>query len=44
MVETKDGLKPDPKFSFDLQLPKNFKPKNMDGEVENFFTAGRSAK
>ncbi len=37
MVETKDGLKPDPKFCFDLQYPKNFKPKNMDGKVETFY-------
>ena len=30
------GLKPDVLFCYDLELPKDFRPQNTDGEVEEF--------
>lgn len=36
MHETEDGLKPDEMFSFDLELPEDFVPEPVDGEVERF--------
>ncbi len=35
-LETEYGLRDDLLFSFDLELPPDFKPTNCDGEVENF--------
>ena len=35
-LETEYGLRDDLIFSFDLELPPDFKPKNCDGEVEDF--------
>jgi isopentenyldiphosphate isomerase len=31
-----DGVKPDQQFSYDLELPAEFTPRNTDGEVESF--------
>ncbi|MBF0334149.1 MAG: DUF4743 domain-containing protein [Alphaproteobacteria bacterium] len=30
------GLKPDTQFCYDLELPEDFQPKNLDGEMEEF--------
>ena len=30
------GLKPDVLFCYDLELPRDFRPQNTDGEVEEF--------
>jgi hypothetical protein len=32
-----EGLRDDTLFNFDLELPKDFQPKNTDGEVEAFY-------
>ena len=34
--ETRNGLKPDVLYCFDLELPADFVPSNTDGEVEEF--------
>lgn len=34
--ESRDGLKPDVQFCFDLELPEDFTPVNQDGEVHEF--------
>jgi isopentenyldiphosphate isomerase len=34
--EVDEGLAPDAQFCFDLELPADFVPQNMDGEVEEF--------
>lgn len=34
---TKNGIKSDVVFTYDLEVPKSFKPQNTDGEVEEFF-------
>jgi len=36
-MEAPDGLKPDVQFCYDLELPPNFKPRNTDGEIEQFY-------
>lgn len=36
VYEDERGIQPDVQFCFDLQLPLDFKPTPMDGEVENF--------
>jgi hypothetical protein len=36
-VEAPDGLKPDVQFCFDLELPEDFKPRNTDGEIDEFY-------
>ncbi len=35
--ETEDGLKPDVMFCYDLELPADFRPRNTDGELEDFY-------
>jgi hypothetical protein len=35
-VDGKNKLKRDALFCYDLELPKNFKPTPVDGEVESF--------
>ena len=35
-MEQEKGLKPDVLFLYDLELPADFVPRNMDGEVERF--------
>ena len=35
--ETPDGLKPDVMFCYDLELPADFRPRNRDGELEDFY-------
>jgi len=30
------GLKPDTLYCYDLELPTNFEPRSLDGEVESF--------
>ena len=35
-MEAPDGLKPDVQFCYDLELPLDFKPRNTDGEIEEF--------
>jgi 8-oxo-dGTP pyrophosphatase MutT (NUDIX family) len=35
-AETEKGLKPDVIYCYDLELPKDFKPRCTDGEVEGF--------
>ena len=32
-----EGLRDDTLFNYDLELPNDFKPENMDGEVETFY-------
>jgi hypothetical protein len=36
-VETDDGLRPDVLFCYDLELPREFVPRNNDGEVAAFY-------
>lgn len=36
-LETDVGFRPDLIFNFDLELPGDFVPKNIDGEVEEFY-------
>ena len=36
-LETRQGLRPDIIFNFDLELPADFTPVNTDGEVEDFY-------
>ena len=36
-MEAPDGLKPDVQFCYDLELPRDFKPRNTDGEIEEFY-------
>ena len=36
-METEYGLKPDVQFAFDLELPAGFTPRNVDGELEEFY-------
>ncbi len=35
-METSEGLKPDMMFCYDLEVPKDFKPVNTDGETAEF--------
>ncbi len=35
--ETGEGLKPDVQFTFDLELPPDFQPRNADGEIAAFY-------
>lgn len=35
--ETPEGLKPDVQFVYDLELPPDFRPRNTDGEIEEFY-------
>ncbi len=35
--EAPEGLKPDVQFCFDLELPPDFRPRNTDGEIADFF-------
>ncbi len=35
--ETEDGLKPDAMFCYDLELPADFRPRNIDGEIGDFY-------
>lgn len=35
-LETPQGLRPDVLFNYDLELPREFVPRNTDGEVESF--------
>jgi hypothetical protein len=35
-METREGLKPDTLFLYDLELPESFVPRNTDGEVSSF--------
>ncbi len=37
VVESSQGLRPDVIFTYDLELPTDFVPRNTDGEVEEFF-------
>jgi len=37
IVESAAGLRPDVIYIFDLNLPENFQPENIDGEVESFY-------
>jgi len=37
VVDRPDGLRRDVLFNFDLELPEDFEPKNVDGEVEEFY-------
>ena len=37
VMETRDGLRQDRMFCFDLELPSKFKPVNQDGEVAEFY-------
>ena len=34
--EAPEGMKPDIQFVYDLELPRDFEPRNTDGEVESF--------
>lgn len=34
--QTEEGLKPDVQFCYDLELPRDFTPRNTDGEIESF--------
>ncbi len=36
VAEVAEGLKPDVQFCFDLELPADFAPKPVDGEIESF--------
>ncbi|HXH01769.1 MAG TPA: DUF4743 domain-containing protein [Candidatus Competibacteraceae bacterium] len=36
-LETEQGLRPDVIYCFDLELPEDFTPVNVDGEVEGFY-------
>ncbi|UEM18920.1 DUF4743 domain-containing protein [Skermanella mucosa] len=36
LMETEAGLKPDTLFVYDLEVAEDFKPRNTDGEVEEF--------
>jgi hypothetical protein len=36
-TEAPDGLKPDVQFCYDLELPPDFKPRNTDGEIDDFY-------
>ena len=36
-IETSEGLCSDTMFIYDLELPKRFKPKCNDNEIESFF-------
>ncbi len=35
-METDDGLKPDVLFAYDLELPPEFEPRSVDGEIDEF--------
>ncbi len=35
--ETADGIKPDVMYAYDLELPRNFRPANTDGEIAEFY-------
>jgi isopentenyldiphosphate isomerase len=35
--EAEEGLKPDVQYVYDLELPADFKPRNTDGEVDEFY-------
>jgi len=35
--ELEEGVSVEGEFVFDIKLPKDFVPKNMDGEVETFY-------
>lgn len=37
VTERSEGLRQDVLFNFDLELPENFKPENVDGEVDAFY-------
>lgn len=37
VMETPEGLRPDVLFTFDLELPEDFRPLNRDGEVDAFY-------
>ena len=37
VTEREEGLRDDTLFCFDIELPSNFKPINIDGEVDDFF-------
>ena len=37
MTSRPEGLRDDTLFNYDLELPNDFKPENMDGEVETFY-------
>jgi isopentenyldiphosphate isomerase len=36
-AEVPEGLKPDMQFVYELELPRDFTPRNTDGEIEEFF-------
>jgi 8-oxo-dGTP pyrophosphatase MutT (NUDIX family) len=36
-IETKQGLKPDTLYCYDLELPEDFQPRCTDGEVSGFY-------
>jgi len=37
MMESEIGLKPDTLYCFDLELPREFVPRNKDGEISEFY-------
>ena len=37
VTETQSGLKPDTLYCYDLELPPDFRPRCMDGEVQEFY-------